>query len=492
MLSNKQQNYSSNPIFDAAVETLITQRNRTGETDRVQQVEARKSLRAFTGYVNPRFKFYKHCEVLIDVLERVVSGEIKRLIIQMPPRHGKSELVSRILAAYYLARRPSHFVCLTSYSYGLAGTLSRAARENYIRAGFDTKADAGAVSHWESLAGGGMFAAGVGGSITGKGFNLGIIDDVTKDAEEANSQIVRDKVWDWYASTFSTRTEPDAAIVVMGTRWHEDDLIGQLLHNERQSTASENWHVVSLPALFEANENFPESCIIEPDFREHEGQALCPERYTAKTLAHKRSQIGGYHFEAMYQQRPTSPSGVMFDVSRIGFVDGYPANLTKRWRGWDKASTEGSGDYTAGVRVSKDNDGIFYVEDVVRGQWDTAKRDRMIRYTAEIDGIQCRVIGEQEPGSGGKDSAGAFIKLLNGFSVRTEKTSGSKELRADPLSAQINAGNFRIVRGDWNADFLEELRQFPRGRHDDQVDALSLAFNRIAIHRTVEFVTFRM
>ncbi len=103
----------------------------------------------------------------------------------------------------------------------------------------------------------------------------------------------------------------------------------------------------------------------------------------------------------------------------------------------------------------------------------------------------CRIAGEQEPGSGGKDSAGAFIKLLNGFSVQTEKTSGSKELRADPLSAQINAGNFRIVRGDWNADYIEELRQFPRGRHDDQVDATSLAFNRIATFRRLEFSEFR-
>ena len=478
--------------MDQAVQTLIAKRNRSGEDEREKQIEARKSLKAFACYVNPRFQFYRHCELLADVLERVVSGEIKRLIIQMPPRHGKSELVSRILAAYYLARRPSHFVCLTSYSYELAGTLSRAARENYIRAGFDTHADAGAVKHWETLAGGGMFAAGVGGSITGKGFDLGIIDDVVKDAEEANSAIVRDKVWDWYASTFSTRTEPDAAIVVMGTRWHEDDLIGRLIHNERQSTSNENWHVVSLPALFEANDDFPESCIVEPDFREREGQALCPERYTAKTLAHKRSQIGGYHFEAMYQQRPTSPAGVLFDVSQFEFVDAVPAIVSQRWRGWDKASTEGGGDYTAGVRVSKGKDGVFYIEDVCRGQWDTAKRDRMIRYIAEIDGLNCRVIGEQEPGSGGKDSAQAFVKLLGGFSVLTEKTSGSKELRADPLSAQINAGNFRIVRGDWNAEFVEEMRQFPRGRHDDQVDALSLAFNRIATYRPLEFCEFRM
>lgn len=479
--------------MDAAVQQLIAKRSHSGEDERERQLEARKSLRAFASYVNPRFKFYKHCEVLIEILERVVSGEIKRLIIQMPPRHGKSEMVSRLLAPYYLARHPSHFVCLTSYSYELAGTLSRAARDNYQRAGLETKADAGAVKHWENFAGvGGMFAAGVGGSITGKGFNLGIIDDVVKDSEEANSQIVRDKIMDWYHSTFSTRTEPDAAIVVMGTRWHEDDLIGRLLHNETQSTSNENWHVVSLPALYEVQDNFPASCIVEPDFREYEGQALCPERYTSKALAHKRSQIGAYHFDAMYQQRPTSPSGVLFDVSQFQFVDAVPAIVSQRIRAWDKASTPDAGDYTAGVRLSKTSEGIYYIEDVCRGQWDSAKRDRMIRYTAEIDGVKCRVIGEQEPGSGGKDSAQAFVKLLNGYSVKTEKTSGSKELRADPLSAQVNAGNVRIVRGPWNAEFLEEMRQFPRGRHDDQVDALSLAFNQLSAYGRLEFSTFRM
>lgn len=424
---------------------------------------------------------YRHCGVLIDVLERVVSGEIKRLIIQMPPRHGKSEMVSRILAAYYLARSPSRFVCLTSYSYGLAGTLSRASRDNFERAGFEVRAEAGAVSHWETKAGGGMFAAGVGGSITGKGFHLGIIDDIVKDAEEANSLLVRDKVWDWYQSTFSTRTEPDAAIVVMGTRWHEDDLIGRLLLSETHSTSNESWHIVSLPAIYEPDtlDTFPKSCTVEPDFRTVAGEALCPERFTAKTLAHKRSQMGGYHFEAMYQQRPTSPAGVLFDVTQFEFVKCAPVQV-EQVRAWDKASTQDGGDFTVGVKMSKDRKGIYYIEDVVRGQWNTAKRDSVIKYITEIDTRRCKVVAEQEPGSGGVDSAQAFIKLLAGFSVKTERATGSKELRADPFSSQVNAGNVRIVRGPWNEAFVEEMRQFPRGRYDDQVDAASLAFSELS------------
>lgn len=476
--------------MDQAVQTLIEKRQNAGEEEKQKQVEARQSFASFAQYVKPRFQMYRHCEVLIDVLERVVSGEIKRLIIQMPPRHGKSEMVSRILPAYYLARHPSRFVCLTSYSYSLAGTLSRAARDNYERAGLEMRSEAGAVAHWETRAGGGMFAAGVGGSITGKGFDIGIVDDVLKDAEEANSLVVRDKVWDWYLSTFSTRTEPDAAIVVMGTRWHEDDLIGRLLLNESHSTASERWHIVSLPALYEIEtvDSFPQSCSIEPDFRTADGEALCPERFPAKTLAHKRSQMGGYHFEAMYQQRPTAPAGVLFDVTKFEFVDVPPARVEQVVRGWDKASTAGAGDYTAGVRMSRDRKGVFYVEDVVRGQWNTANRDSIIRTVAEFDGYQCKVLGEEEPGSGGKDAAVFFVKNLGGFSVDTERATGSKESRADPFSSQVNAGNVCIVRGPWNEAFIEELRQFPRGRYDDQVDAASLAFRQLN-KKTARFFT---
>lgn len=468
--------------MDQAVQLSIDKRNRSGEGEKEKQVEARESFAAFTSYVNPRFKFYRHCELLADVLERVVSGEIKRLIIQMPPRHGKSEMVSRILAAYYLARRPSQFVCLTSYSYGLAGTLSRAARENFSRAGLEVRPEVGAVSHWETLAGGGMFAAGVGTGITGKGFSLGIIDDPLKDAEEANSLIVRDKVWDWYVSTFSTRQEPDAAMIVLGTRWHEDDLIGRLLLSESRSTSNENWHIVSLPALYEPDtlDTFPKSCTVEPDFRTTSGEALCPERFTVKALAHKRSQMGGYHFEAMYQQRPTAPSGVLFDVTQLEFVDVAPANTEQRVRAWDKASTEGGGDFTAGLKMSKGFKGIYYIEDVQRVQYNTAKRDRLIKIVAEIDGRTCKVKGEQEPGSGGKDSAQSFVKILDGFVVSTERATGSKELRADPFSSQVNAGNVCIVRGPWNEAFIEEMRQFPRGRYDDQVDAASLAFSELS------------
>lgn len=421
--------------------------------------------------------FYRHCELLADVLERVASGEIKRLLIQLPPRHSKSEMISRLFSAYYLLANPGHFVGINSYSADLAYTLNRAARENYLECGGTVKDDASAVKHWETPEGGGIWAAGVGGSITGKGFNLGIIDDPLKNAEEANSEVIREKQKEWYSSTFYTRAEPEAAIIIIQTRWHEDDLTGWIL-SEESGDDPENWHIVCLPALYDETPKFPENCTVEPDFREEKGEALCPERYPVPKLKKIWARIKDYFFESLYQQLPTSKKGLFFDVTRLEIVPAAPID-GRRARGTDKAATAGAGDYSVGVRILKANDGLFYIEDVWREQLDTAARDRKIQQTAALDGRSVTQVGEQEPGSGGKESAENFIRLLAGFKVLVEKVSGSKESRADPFSSQVNAGNVRIVKGDWNKDYIEELRKFPKGKHDDQVDGSSLAFNEL-------------
>jgi predicted phage terminase large subunit-like protein len=441
----------------------------------IERREANQDFRSFIGKVKRDFIFYPHCDLLADVLQRVANGEIKRLLVQLPPRHSKSEMVSRLFSSYYLKKNPSHFVGICSYSSELSYTLSRAARENYLESGGVIKDDVFAVKHFETPEGGGVWSAGVGSSITGKGFHLGIIDDPIKNAEEAASDLIREKQREWYSSTFYTRAEPNAAIILISTRWHEDDLTGWLLSEETGETP-EGWHILCLPALSDELPPFPSSCEVIEDFRETHGLALCPQRYDETKLAQIRSRIGAYHFESLYQQQPTSRKGLFFDTSKLEIVDASPV-LATRHRGWDKAATENAGDFTAGVRLAKATDGIFYIEDVVRGQFGTAARDATIRHTALQDGMTVKVIGEQEPGSGGKESAENFIRLLSGFSVRTEKVTGSKELRADPFSSQLNAGNVKLVRGEWNKVFIDELRTFPRGKHDDMVDAASLAFN---------------
>ena len=324
-----------------------------------------------------------------------------------------------------------------------------------------------------------MWAAGVGGPITGKGFHLGIIDDPLKNSEDAQSDVIREKHKDWYKTTFLTREEPNAAIVVIMTRWHEDDLAGWLLSEEsadEDEATQENWHIVCLPAIAEDLPEFPSSCTVEDEWREI-GEPLCPERYPIEKLLKKKAK-GSREFDALYQQRPSPREGYFFDISKLEIVDAAPIEA-RRCRGWDRAATAGDGDYTAGVKVSKDKEGITYIEDVVRGQWDTATRDRMTRQTAELDGRAVHHKGEQEPGSGGKDAAKAFVTLLIGFPCSTEPSTSNKETRADPLSSQVNAGNVKLVRGAWNKAYIEELRQFPFGKNDDQVDGSSVAFNHL-------------
>lgn len=406
-------------------------------------------------------------------------------MVFMPPRHSKSEEVSRLFSAYYLTLHPDRWVGLNSYAAELAYTLSRASRENYQANGGTVKDDAAAVKHWETGEGGGLWAAGVGGPITGKGFHLGIIDDPIKNAEEAASETIRAKHKEWYASTFYTREEPEGAIVIIQTRWHEDDLSGWLLSEETQGEEPEGWHVVNFPALKEEGEpDLPPTCTLEPDERET-GEPLCPERYGLDRLRKIAARIGGYFWGALFQQRPTAREGSFFKVSQLEIEDAAPASV--RWcRGWDLAATEGGGDYTAAPKIGQDSSGLWWVGDVVRGQWGPDKVEAQIRLTAQLDGQACKIFIPQDPGQAGKRQAQSLTRMLSGYGVRTEPVSGSKEVRAFNFAAQVNAGNVRLVKGAWNKAFVEELRTFPLGKTDDQVDGAAAAFNMLAHEQDVE------
>lgn len=440
---------------------------------------SRLLFRDFIRQANPLYQFYAHLHNLHGFLQRVAEGEIKRLMVFMPPRHSKSQTVSRLFSAYYLLRHPDRWVGMASYAEGLAFTLSRNARDNYQAGGGLLSPAAWAVSQWETGKGGGMWAAGVGGGITGKGFHLGIIDDPLKDAEEAASETIRDKIKDWYDSTFYTRQEPDASIIIIQTRWHEDDLAGWLLSKEGDEP--EHWHIVDFPAIAEPLPKFPPTCTIEPDFRQP-GAALCPERYPLERLQKIERRIGPYYWASLYQQRPAPREGGLFKRAWFEIVGAAPADA-KRVRFWDRAATQGAGDFTAGVLVAY-KDGVAYIEDVQRGQWASGERDRIIVQQAQMDAQRYPggvvIGGEQEPGSSGVDAAKAFVRMLAGYSVYTEPSTGSKPQRADPLASQAQAGNVKIVKGPWMGAFLDELSSFPAGAHDDQVDAASGAFNRLA------------
>lgn len=397
-------------------------------------------------------------------LARVTSGEVNRLMLFVPPRHGKSQMTTVRYPMYRLERDPTLRIIVGAYNQTLAEKFSRQARR-IARARIPLSDERTAAGEWETAAGGGLRAAGVGAGVTGMGGDLLIIDDPVKSREEAESEAYRDRVWEWYTDDLFTRREPGAAIILIMTRWHEDDLAGRIL----ASDDGPRWTVVSLPALAETNDPLGRA----------PGAALCPDRYDEAALAEIRAVLKGYAFEALYQQQPSPRTGEMFDPSWFTIVDAAPA-AAERVRWWDFAATEGDGDYTAGAKVSRAPDGTYYLESIVRGQWAPGRRDRTVRQTAELDGAGVAQWGEQEPGSAGKSQALAFVQLLDGFTARTLPSTGDKIVRAGPFASQAQVGNVKLVRGPWNAAFLEELRQFPRGKHDDQVDAAAAALNVLA------------
>jgi predicted phage terminase large subunit-like protein len=442
----------------------------------------------FVGKANPKYKWYPHVRQLADILQQIADGRMSRVMVFMPPRHGKTELVSRLFSAYYLYRHPDHWVGLNSYGADLAYTFSRNAKDNYLKWGGQIRGDASAVKHWETGKGGGMWAAGVGGPITGKGAHLAIIDDPIKNAEEAHSEIIRAKHKDWYDSTLYTRLEPGASIIVIQTRWHEDDLSGYLLANEDDEP--EEWHIVHFEAIKE-NEipTYPDTCTIEPDGR-IAGEPLAPERYTLGRLRKIAGRIGPYFWAALYQQRPAPREGGMFKREWFEIVPGIPqlSAIIKFVRYWDKAGTKDAGAYTAGILMCQVGN-IYYIVDLVMGQWAAPEREQIIKQTAQMDitmwgdsnnhRLWYTVVVEQEPGSGGKESAEATISNLAGFNVKADRPTGDKELRAEPFAAQAGINNVKLVANDWNGRFLNIITAFPNGRIKDPVDASTGAFNEL-------------
>lgn len=475
------------PYKSRYAERLRSRSVTASPSELARRERACQSLLAFTQYTKPEFETNWHHEVLCAKLDQLVEGGIRRLMVFMPPRHGKSELVSRRFPAYILGKLPDTSIIGCSYGADLASMMNRDVQriidsplyENLFP---ETKLfgkNIRTVSQGSYLRNSDIFevvnhsgvyrSAGIGGGITGMGFQFGIIDDPIKDPKEAESEVFRESVWEWYTGAFWNRQAKDARILLTTTRWHEDDLAGRLLSLAKLDPKADQWEVLKLPGICE-DESLPHE-------RRKLGEALWPSRFDVNYFAAAKAN-NARQFEAMVQQNPTAREGNMFKVGKLEFTDAAPVDA-KRCRYWDKGATSGAGDFTAGVKVARDTKGVIYIEDVKRGQWATDERDTEIKLTAELDGRSCEIGSEQEPGSSGKDAALAFVRLLAGYNVKTAPASGSKEVRADPFSSQVNAGNVKIVRGRWNAAFVEELRQFPQGKHDDQVDAASGAFNAL-------------
>lgn len=462
------------------------------------EVEAKAlDFREFVRTVYPRYQFRRVHNEILSALDQLESGEIlnpltgqpiRRMMVMVPPRHGKTELVSKLFPAWYLRTHPTKWVAVISYSASLAYSISKIARGYYTRSGGLLDRTMRAIKQWCTEHMGGLWASGVGGEATGKGWHRGVIDDPIKNVQEATSARFKTRLREWYQAVWSTRQEEDPIEIIVQTRWADDDLCGWLLDEERRQIEEEGiadgWYIVFLPAISMPADQvpaWPSSCIAHPEWREP-GEALDPEKYPIDKLDRLRVRIGEFFFRALYQQCPTSRGGDVFDVRKIEIVDEVPRGLNKA-RAWDKGATRNSGDHTAGVRMEgPDKHGFYYLCDLVRGQWEPYTRNQRILATAIMDGRGVPVFGPQDPGQAGVIDAEQFVELLAGFNAKCRPVSGAKLLRASPLAAQVNAGKVRMVRGMWNKAMLSEFQQFKgeSGDTDDIVDAAADAFNELA------------
>lgn len=463
--------------------------------------EARKSLIGFTSYcfVGKYYVNWHHEVISDEITEWINSEKAYHLMLFVPPRHGKSELSSRMLPPFIFGKKPDSQIIFASYNADLAGTMSRDAQrimltDHYadvfpntrlsVRAGDKKDESAIKQAHEFTIVSrkGSYRASGIGGSITGRGADFAIIDDPVKNREEAESPTVRKTCLEWYKSTLRTRLEKGGRILLLMTRWHQDDLAGEILRACKAAPKGDEWKVISLPAVAR------KTIYSHPKDTREEGVALWPEKYDSDELEKIKQAVGGYDWASLYQQEPSPSGGAIFKREWVRIIDNVPDGLF--WvRFWDLAvSKDPKADHTASIQMAFDEAGNVYIRKMIRGQWiwpvsrkiiiDTCRNEVNIAVGIEAVGTQKGFADDliQDPALA--DTA------IQGYGVDSNKLT-----RALPVFAKAEAGKLFLVRGDWNDDWVDEFIRFTgeSGGKDDQVDACSGAYAMLKSYIRPEF-----
>lgn len=438
------------------------------------------------------------CRRLEQFERDVLDKKSPRLILTMPPRHGKSALVSKTYPAWFLGRNPKLEVISCSYNQALAMDFSRKVRgimqtDDFLNIFPDALLDPKSQSaeRWNTDVGGGYVSAGVSTGITGRGAHLGLIDDPIKDRESAESETVRQGIKDWYSSTFYTRLAPGGGICIVQTRWHPGDLAGWLIDTFEEAKAEAEKHGEEIPDDIDQWEiiNYPAIAVEDEKFRK-KGEALHEERYPLPALAKIKRTLLPRDWEALYMQRPTSDDGEYFTRNMMRYYDTMPPlEDMKIYAAWDLAiSTKEHADFTCCFVIGVDKQENAYVLDRIYGRFSAMEIiDNMIacqrKWSPEIVGIE----------------SGQIELTLEPFLIKRQleeritipykklKTRGKdKATRARTVQGRMEQGRVFFPKSAiWTQDLVNELLKFPLGLHDDQVDSLAWVFNMLILFSTV-------
>ena len=462
----------------------------------LQREVALASPAEYASYCDPDFLRPEHVELISDTVVRLVEGRLMRpdgtpyrkLMVAMPPRHGKSEMISKFTPGWFVTKYPDLRVIVASYEGDFAASWGRKARElvsSHPELGVTVSQASRSNANWD-LAGrkGGMATAGAGGPVTGKGGSLLIVDDPVKNAEEAQSETMRERTWDWYRSTFMSRGQPGlpvsqlGAIILLQTRWHEDDLAGRLLKEER-----DEWFLLSLPAL--AGPADPLGRL--------PGEALWPERYNEQALAALRESAGPYWWAALYQQTPQIEGGGLFRADALryhtysrtergAFVrlqqpDGPPkvvpeAHLARFMVVDLAASLRTTADFSVYAHFAVTPDKDLVLLDAFRARIEGAEHMQHLE----------RLYNAWKPRFCGIERATYGLSLIQTAArtgripIRELKPDFDKVSRAYAAGALAEAGKLYLPKdAPWLSDWVAELVGFPNATHDDCVDVTAYA-----------------
>lgn len=425
------------------------------------------NLLAFTGFTKRDYQPAAHHNLMAHYLQQIEQGEITRLMIFMPPRHGKSELTSRRFPAWYLGRNPNKQIIAASYNSDLAASFGRDVRnlvsdELYqdVFPGMGLRQDSKAADRWNTTNGGSYLSAGVGSGITGHGADLGIIDDPFKDRAEANSQRIRDNVWNWYASAFYTRLMPNAAVVLTVTRWHEDDLAGRLI-KAQASGGGEPWTVLSLPAIATGPDQLGRI----------EGDPLWPAWYPTDTLEKIKSTVGNYEWASLYQQSPYIEEGNIFKRHYWQYFREVP-DYGLIIQSWDTAFKTGAeNDFSVCTTWGMTGNNIHLL-DVWKGRLEFPELKRKMVAVADRYNPDSILVEDKASGQ----SLIQELRRSTMLPIIPVKVDRDNVTRAYAITPLIEGGRVYLPEwATWKDEYINVMASFPSGAHDDEIDSTSQA-----------------